>query len=150
MVELVATPNYHEDGKALLYFSNKCFYVNKDFMIFGPQLRKELLGKVNMRDVIQQLKWEEDYDKLAGLIIGGPCAQSHGGFAITGSAEIKVVFARPVPSASTAAIDLSALLEERTKPIFLVMVPSGSSKTFFRQRVGETSQTACCVQHPFY
>ena len=44
------------------------FYVNDDFMILGPQLWKDVLGSLSMRDVIQQWKWEEDREKLAGHI----------------------------------------------------------------------------------
>ena len=57
-----------------MYYSKKCFLpitvhfslflFNYAFMILGPQLWKEVLGSLSMRDVIQQWKWEEDYENV--------------------------------------------------------------------------------------
>ena len=146
--ERVGQPKYGENDSARVFFSNKYFYPNEVVAIACADLRTKILGEMTMHEVQQQWKSEKQRKALADSI-GAPQDKVIAALIpvlvedqldneivpINGAPEIETIAAKHVPrvpSAITAmdSVSLSALLKNRSRPIFLVMGPSGAGKTF--------------------
>ena len=146
--ERVGQPKYGENDSARVFFSNKYFYPNEVVAIACADLRTKILGEMTMHEVQQQWKSEKQRKALADSI-GAPQDKVIAALIpvlvedqldneivpINGAPEIETIAAKHVPrvpSAITAmdSVSLSALLKSRSRPIFLVMGPSGAGKTF--------------------
>ena len=146
--ERVGQPKYGENDSARVFFSNKYFYPNEVVAIACADLRTKILGEMTMHEVRQKWKSEKQQkalaesigatqDKVIAALIPVLVEDQLDNeiVPINGAPEIETIAAKHVPrvpSAITAmdSVSLSAILKNRSRPIFLVMGPSGAGKTF--------------------